>query len=307
MRRASGDSPSKGRSVVSIAPESWETTMVFIVSQRNLFSAGAPARFPPLRAASGGLRSAQRRRSQASVRSLAMPVGCTFRVTLLALALAASAAAEERGTVSGAIIDRTANLPVEYVAVTVQRREDGVRLQAAATDARGVFAFVDLPAGNYRLIYGLVGSERTESVEFAVDGQHRPVDLGRLALPVDRAVVLDPVQVSSRREALLSSIDRKVYLVGKDLQSATGTASDLLRNVPSVQVDLEGNVSLRGDGHVLILVNGKSSTLLGRNRAAGLEQMPADTIERIEVITNPSAKYRPDGTAGIINLVLKKK
>ena len=87
----------------------------------------------------------------------------------------------------------------------------------------------------------------------------------------------------------------------------TGSASDLLQNIPSVQVDIEGNVSLRGDGNVLILINGKTSTLMGPNRAMVLEQMPADTIEKIEVITNPSAKYKPDGTAGIINLALKRK
>ncbi|MEO5959434.1 MAG: outer membrane beta-barrel family protein, partial [Opitutaceae bacterium] len=104
-----------------------------------------------------------------------------------------------------------------------------------------------------------------------------------------------------------NSIDRKVYNVGKDLQSVAGSASDLLQNVPSVQVDIEGNVSLRGDSNVLILVNGKTSTMMGKNRAAVLEQMPADGIDKIEVITNPSAKYKPDGTAGIINITLKKK
>jgi outer membrane receptor protein involved in Fe transport len=236
-----------------------------------------------------------------------MPAGTSTRSALVALALAAGAGAAERGAVSGAVIDRTSQRPVEYVAVAVHRREDGSRLQVGATNARGTFEFGDLPTGNYLLVYGLVGSERTESVAFAIDAPPRPVDLGRLALPGDLAVVLDPVQVSTRREAWSSAIDRKVYLVGKDLQSATGTASDLLRNVPSVQVDLEGNVSLRGAGNVLVLINGKTTSLLGRNRAVGLEQLPADTIERIEVITNPSAKYRPDGTAGIINLVLKKQ
>jgi len=129
------------------------------------------------------------------------------------------------------------------------------------------------------------------------------------AIPASAAagapVQLEKVEVGARAETVYNAIDRKVYHVGRDLTSVTGSASDLLQNVPSVQVDVEGEVSLRGDANVLILVNGKSSALMGRNRAAALEQMSADRIARVEIVTNPSAKYKPDGTAGIINLVLK--
>ena len=118
---------------------------------------------------------------------------------------------------------------------------------------------------------------------------------------------MESVEVSSSRSTFYNSIDRKVYDIGRDVQGVTGSASNLLQNVPSVDVDIEGNVSLRGDSNVLILIDGKTSTLMGPNRAAVLEQLPADSIEKIEVITNPSAKYKPDGTAGIINLTLKKK
>src|SRR5262249_15011018 len=105
-----------------------------------------------------------------------------------------------------------------------------------------------------------------------------------------------------------NSIDRKTYNVGKDLKSVSGAASDLLQSIPSVQVDVDGNVSLRGNSSVLILIDGKPSTLMSTvNRPDVLAQMPADGIERIEVITNPSAKYKPDGTAGIINLVMKRQ
>ena len=144
-------------------------------------------------------------------------------------------------------------------------------------------------------------------VAFSLDAQKRTVNLGRLPLNGDAAVKLAKVEVTARREAFYNSIDRKVYNVGKDIQSLTGSASDLLQNVPSVQVDIEGNVSLRGDSNVLILINGKTSTMMGKNRAAVLEQMPAEGIEKIEVITNPSAKFKPDGTAGIINLTLRQK
>ncbi|MGH7956313.1 MAG: TonB-dependent receptor domain-containing protein, partial [Opitutaceae bacterium] len=120
-------------------------------------------------------------------------------------------------------------------------------------------------------------------------------------------VQLQKFEVTARQQQFYNSIDRKVYHVGKDVVSTTGSVSDLLQNVPSVQVDVEGNVSLRGDTGAEILINGKPSAMLGRNRAAALEQMPAGEIERVEVITNPSAKFRPDGTAGIINLVMKRE
>ena len=121
-------------------------------------------------------------------------------------------------------------------------------------------------------------------------------------------VQLDQLQVTERKQTFYNTIDRKVYNVAKDLQSTGGSASDLLQNVPSVQVDIEGNVSLRGDDNVLILIDGKTSALMSAgNRADVLAQMPAENIESIEVITNPSAKYKPDGTAGIINIKLKKQ
>lgn len=119
-------------------------------------------------------------------------------------------------------------------------------------------------------------------------------------------VAMEKVEVTARPEVFSNAIDRKVYLVGKDIASVTGSAGDLLQNVPSLQVDVEGGVSLRGDAGVAILVDGKSSAMFERDRAAALEAMPADAIERVEIITNPSARYRPDGTAGIINLVLKR-
>jgi outer membrane receptor protein involved in Fe transport len=122
------------------------------------------------------------------------------------------------------------------------------------------------------------------------------------------AVVLPSVEVSAHQQAQLNSIDRKTYFVGQDVQGVAGSAADILQNIPSVQVDIDGNVSLRGDSNVQVLVDGRASALMrASNRGDALSQLPADSIERIEVITNPSAMYKPDGSAGIINIVLKKK
>ncbi|HVS53175.1 MAG TPA: TonB-dependent receptor [Opitutaceae bacterium] len=197
--------------------------------------------------------------------------------------------------------------PVEYATLTLKTKPAGRVMQSTATDARGAFGFEQVPSGDYEIVYAIIGGESHTTRTFTVDAQHRTIDLGALPLG-ESALKMEKVEVSARRDAFYNSIDRKVYNVGKDLQSASGSASDLLQNVPSVQVDIDGNVSLRGNDSVLVLVNGKPSTLMSAtNRPDVLAQMPADSIERIEVITNPSAKYKPDGTAGIINLVLKRK
>ncbi|MDB6169529.1 MAG: hypothetical protein JWM88_2393 [Verrucomicrobia bacterium] len=210
------------------------------------------------------------------------------------------------GKVTGVVVEPAAAKPVEFVAVSLKSASGDGAVRRTATDHQGRFAFEDLPSGKYTVSFGTIGSGTQVTPAFSIDAAHHEADLGRLTL-AEAAVKMEAFQVNARREAFYNSIDRKVYNVGKDIQSATGSASDLLQNIPSVQVDIEGNVSLRGDENVLILVNGKASTAMGPNRAAVLEQLPADLIEKIEVITNPSAMYKPDGTAGIINLTLKKK
>jgi outer membrane receptor protein involved in Fe transport len=224
-------------------------------------------------------------------------------IFLFAVGLRAQPAAT--GNVTGHIVDPATGHPVEFAAVLL-KGADGKTVQRGATDSKGSFNFEGVPYGSYRVAYGLVGNEPQLTDLFSVDAAHRTVGLSELRLETD-AIKLQRVEVNARKEAFYNSIDRKVYNVGKDVQSVNGSASDLLQNVPSVDVDIDGNVSLRGDGNVLILVDGRTSSMMGANRAAVLQQMPADAIQRIEVITNPSAKYKPDGTAGIINIVMKKK
>jgi outer membrane receptor protein involved in Fe transport len=218
-----------------------------------------------------------------------------------------AAASPAAGSISGIVVDQATGHPVGGATLRLRRPPGGAIIERGASDPGGRFEFDGLPAGGYSLDYAVVGGEAQASVTFTVAGDGRRLDLGRLALPTDSVVRLEKMEVTARREAFYNSIDRKVYVVGHDVQSAAGSATGLLQNIPSVQVDVEGNVSLRGNSNVLILVDGKPSSLMSTaNRADVLEQMPADTIERVEVITNPSAKYKPDGTAGIINLVLKQ-
>jgi len=211
------------------------------------------------------------------------------------------------GAVAGTVVEQSSNHAIQYATVALESAKDKRALRTIATDASGAFSFDSVPWGDYILAYSLIGGEAQETVPFALDLQHRVHKAGTLIINTDNGVKMAKMEVSSRKEAFYNSIDRKIYNVGKEIQSANGSASELMQNIPSVQVDIDGNVSLRGSDSVLILIDGRPSTLMGANRAAVLEQMPADTIDRIEVITNPSAKYKPDGTAGIINIVLKKK
>ena len=217
----------------------------------------------------------------------------------------AAAAAKIEGVISGMTVDRTEDHPVQYVAVTL-KKADGAVVQSTVSDQQGRFTLEKVPAGDYTLDYSPVGADRRTTAPFRVDATHARIDLPALNVGGD-VLQLEKLEVKGKQQAFLNSIDRKTYNVGKEIQGTTGSASDLLQNLPSVQVDIDGNVSLRGSENVMILVNGRTSILMGRSRAEILQQLPADSIERIEVITNPSAKYKPDGTSGIINLVMKKK
>ena len=118
--------------------------------------------------------------------------------------------------------------------------------------------------------------------------------------------ILSEVVVEGRKPTLLTKLDKKVFNVGQDLMSSAGSASDLMQDIPSVDIDIDGHVSIRGCDNVTILINGKPSASMGdKTRGDALNQLSASSIERIELITNPSAEYKPDGMGGIINIVLK--
>ena len=217
-----------------------------------------------------------------------------------------SAQQQGQGSVSGIIIEKTSNKPLEFANVIVKSISDSSKFQGTVTGSKGEFSFDKLPFGNYKIIYSFIGFDKVESPVFALNSKQSKLNLGRLYIS-ESSTSLGEISVTAQRSTFVNSIDRKTFNVGQDVMSKTGSVSDLLQNVPSVQVDIDGNVSLRGTGNVMFLINGKPSALMGANYAAVLQQMPASSIEKIEIITNPSAKYKPDGTSGIINIVLKKE
>lgn len=207
--------------------------------------------------------------------------------------------------ISGSIIDKASKQPIEYATVLLVHLPDSSIIKGTATDKKGRFVIKDVAAGSYVLRCSFIGYDQSQSDPFVVKASQTKLAVPSIEL-INGNKNLSDVTVVGRRSTLNTSIDRKVYNVEQDVMSRSGSASDILKNIPSVEVDVEGNVALRGSGDVVILINGKPSPLMGRTKAEVLQQLPANSIERIEVITNPSARYRPDGTSGIINIVLKK-
>jgi outer membrane receptor protein involved in Fe transport len=216
-----------------------------------------------------------------------------------------SAQQQGQGSVSGTIIEKTSNKPLEFANVILRSNTDSTKFQGTVTGSKGEFSFDKVSFGNYKVIYSFIGFDKVESPSFVLNSKQSKMNLGKLYIN-ETTTSLGEISVTAQRSTFVNSIDRKTFNVGQDVMSKTGSVSDLLQNVPSVQVDIDGNVSLRGMGNVMFLINGKPSALMGTNYAAVLQQMPANSIDKIEIITNPSAKYKPDGTSGIINIVLKK-
>jgi outer membrane receptor protein involved in Fe transport len=228
---------------------------------------------------------------------------CLTSIVLLSGSLFAQTLNE--GIVTGSITARSTNQPIENISVVLFDRGDSALVSWTMTDAKGKFAINHIPDGNYYVIFSCIGYTEIKSGAFSINAQHKKQDLGTFSM-TESPVLLKGIVVTGEKPTFISSIDRKIYNIEQDMTSKAGSASELLQNIPSVSVDIDGNVSLRGSNNVLILINGRTSPLMNKSRADALQQMPSNSIERIEVITNPSAKYKPDGTSGIINLVLKK-
>ena len=207
--------------------------------------------------------------------------------------------------IKGRIIDKTGNEPLEFVDVILRLKNDSSIVNLVTSNQNGEFTFDKVRKGDFVITCSFIGYSESR-LNFKVDLKSPEIiQLGNIAL---NAVYDDVEQVTviSEKPTFNNSIDRKVFNIDKDLLSQSGNVSDLLQNIPSVVVDIEGNLSLRGSENVTVLIDGKPSMLMGKNQASILQQMPANSIKSIEVITNPSAKYKPDGTGGIINIIRKK-
>jgi outer membrane receptor protein involved in Fe transport len=209
------------------------------------------------------------------------------------------------GVVNGIVVDSKNREALESVTVVIKDRNDSATAPVGVnTDKNGKFSIKNVPYGNYTLLVSSVGYKTFEQ-EISLTSTAKTINLRPISL-TEESELLDEVQVTAIGTQMKIDIDKKVFNVDQNIAAAGGSASDVLSNIPSVEVNTEGEVSLRGNSAVTIWINGKASGLSADNRAQILEQMPAENIDKIEVITNPSAKYSPEGTAGIINIILKE-
>ncbi|WP_083464759.1 outer membrane beta-barrel family protein [Marinifilum fragile] len=206
------------------------------------------------------------------------------------------------GIIKGVVKDQALETPVEYATVSIYSMIDSTLIDGTITDANGAFFLKKLKPGNYFVEVSFIGYNKAVVRNIPINKKRKEIDLKTVSLR-QSTEALDEVTVTTERIPVQYQIDKKVIPVSRQITAASGNAVDVLENVPSVSVDIEGNVSLRGSSNFTVLVDGKPSIL---DAADILEQMPASMIENIEIITNPSAKYDPEGTAGIINVITKK-
>jgi outer membrane receptor protein involved in Fe transport len=207
--------------------------------------------------------------------------------------------------INGKVVDEKDGNSLGFATVALLNEKDSKAVKGGQTDLDGKFTFENIEGGSYLLKISFVGYE-TFSKAITVKSNSPLLDLGLLKVKKSSGSVLNEVVVTARKDVIQLGIDRKVFNADQSLVSQGGSASDLLATVPSVQVDLDGNVSLRGTSNVRILIDGKPSTFGGSNVTQLLQSLPASSIDKVELITNPSSKYDPEGQSGIINIVLKK-
>ena len=219
-----------------------------------------------------------------------------FLLTILSLPIFAAV------TVTGRVVDASTQQPIEFVTVSIVNPTSKKTVGGALTNEAGVFNISNINNGTYELRISFVGYEPYFS-ELKVNNME--ITLGNILLK-ENTKELKEVQVIGQGTQMRFDIDKKVFSVDLGVRRVIETATDVLENIPAIEVDNDGNVSLRNNESVEIWINGKPSGLTADNRAQILQQMPAENLESIEVMTNPSAKFNPEGTAGIINLVMKK-
>jgi outer membrane receptor protein involved in Fe transport len=222
-------------------------------------------------------------------------------IFFLSICLTSIFNAQTTNMIIGKVIEFETKEPMQFVNVILFNQTDSSQIAGCVTDVDGNFQLGEVTKGKYYIKTSFIGYEDSETNMFLHNGK---TDIGLISIK-NSPVILNQVNITGERSVLLSTLDKRVYTVGKDVMSESGSVSDILQHIPSLTVDIDGTISLRGTSNITFLLNGRPSALLRRSATTALQQIPANTIERIEIITNPSAKYKPDGTGGIINIIPK--
>ena len=203
---------------------------------------------------------------------------------------------------TGTVIDQETQEALEYATISLVNKRFPDRIQGGISDSKGKFN-LDVFPGKYNVTIEYIGFDKIQYDEKVLRADE---NLGTIALQI-AAESLDEIELVGERTEVEIRLDKRIYNVGKDITVRGGSVADVLDNVPSVSVDVEGNIALRGNQNVRILINGKPSGLVGLSGPQGLRSLPAESIEKVEVVTSPSARYEASGTAGILNIILKKE
>src|SRR6201996_786570 len=208
------------------------------------------------------------------------------------------------GKISGKVIDAATQLPVEYATISILKAGTTSPFNGVVSDAKGNFTLSSVPNGEFTINIDFIGYKRSTTEHIIISNTTKSVVLNNILLaPVQNQ--LKRVEVVGKTPVVENKIDKLVYNAANDLTSQSGVALDVLKKVPMVSVDIDGNVELQGDANIRFLINGKPSSIFGSSLADALQSIPASQIKSIEVITSPGAKYDAAGTGGIINIVLK--
>jgi len=230
---------------------------------------------------------------------------CLFGIGQFGFAQDGNGTGKKVYQITGKIIEADAGSPVSYATVLLLEQGTDKQISGAVADDNGKFFITGFEPGKYKVQVNFVGfSQFTKEGVVVKEGQ-KSLDLGELSLE-EESVSLSEVTVQGQRELITEKVDRTIYNAENDKTTVGGDASDVLRRVPMLSVDLDGNVSMRGSTNIKVLIDNKPSTMSASSIADALKQIPADEIKSVEVITSPSAKYDAEGTGGVINIVTKK-
>ncbi|WP_101443398.1 TonB-dependent receptor domain-containing protein [Pontibacter ramchanderi] len=220
-------------------------------------------------------------------------------------ATAVMAAPRGNATIVGIVQDADTKKPVEFATVALISMATGKPIDGAMADDKGRFTISKVGVGKYRLQVSFLGYQQKLVEDVTVTSDNASVNVGVVAIASD-AKKLNEVVITGEKPLVEEKIDRTVYNAEKDITNTGGNAADVLQKVPSLALDNDGNVQLRGSSNVRVLINNKPSAIMAGSVADALKQIPADQIKSVEVITSPSAKYDAEGTAGIVNIITKK-
>ncbi len=209
------------------------------------------------------------------------------------------------GKITGRIFDSLTGQPVEYATISLFTQNENKLVNGVTADDKGVFKLTNVSAGTYKIFIDFMGYKKSEKDNIIVSREKMNVIIGDIKLS-SKQTMLKALTVTADKNFIENKIDKMVYNAEKDITSQSGVASDVLKKVPQVSVDVDGNVELQGNSNIRFLIDGKPSVLFGSNITDVLQSIPSNQIHSIEVITSPGAKYDAEGTGGIINIILKK-